>query len=138
MREKLLFLTQPWLYLFAWIFWFCALLFLSSRPLAGPEIPPIIPIDKVLHWGYYGIGGALSTFYVLARYKVTVLPSHFIEILFFVGFVVGAVDEWHQSWYEFRSGNNLGDFIADCVGTYCGIKISSFMWRLFPKKINPS
>ena len=126
---------SSWFYLVVWITWFFLLWVLSSGPLPGPKTPPQIPIDKILHWGYYGIGGALSTFFILAREKSSRLPARYFELLFLVGFFTGAIDEWHQSWYEFRSGNDFGDFLADCVGTYCGIKSAQIVWEILWKKL---
>ena len=124
-------LRNHYFYLVFWIVWFVTLWFLSNSPLPGPRIETEIPIDKILHWGYYGIGGAIATFFVLAWQKSPTLPAKYFEPLFFSGFLTGALDEWHQSWYEFRSGNDLGDFLADCLGTYCGIKCAQLIWKIF-------
>ena len=121
-------------YLVFWILWFCVLWSLSSTPLNGPQLPPTIPIDKALHWGYYGIGGALSTFYFLARDRSHSLPSKYFEFLLLLGLGTGILDEWHQSWYEFRSGNDFGDLIADIIGTYSGIKSAPFVWKFIRSK----
>ena len=32
----------------------------------------------------------------------------------------GVLDEWHQSWYEFRCGNDAGDLAADFFGAVAG------------------
>jgi len=122
-------LKNHWIYLISWIAWFIALWFLSSRPLQGPQISSGLPIDKILHWGYFGIGSAIATFCLLAKKKTDRVPPQYFEVLMIAGITMGLLDEWHQSWYEFRSGNDLGDFIADCLGTYCGIKAAPFAWR---------
>ena len=122
-------LRSAWLYTVLWVSWFTILWFLSNAPLPAPPIQPQIPIDKVLHWGYYGIGGALSCFALLAWRRAPRLTAGAVEFLLILGFCVGWLDEWHQSWYEFRSGNDMGDLIADCVGTYCGVKVAALLWH---------
>jgi VanZ family protein len=49
-------------------------------------------------------------------------------------FSVGALDEWHQSWYEFRSGNDAGDLTADFFGALAGTLVfRKLQPRLFPQ-----
>jgi len=45
----------------------------------------------------------------------------------------GALDEWHQSWSMNRSGNDLGDFLADVVGTLSGILVAQWVWEPMKK-----
>lgn len=120
-------------YLTAWVVWFLTLWYLSSDTLPKEPTPDFPFKDKVLHWGYFGIGGALLSFYTLAitgkkAFKVGVFLS-----LLFLGIMVGALDEWHQSWNPNRSGNDLGDLTADTIGTLCGLIIAPKVWRFLLK-----
>ena len=92
----------------------------------GPEIPFF---DKILHFGYFGIGGALLAFISLAFRGELGKPLFFIFLA--LGMSVGALDEWHQSWVPGRTGSDLGDFIADSVGTLIGLLSAQQVWRVF-------
>ena len=117
-------------YLCAWLMWFGILWWLSSGELPGPEDVPEIPFfDKVMHWGYFGIGSALSTMWVLMGNRLGRLTLWAMLGVLGLGMAVGALDEWHQSWCVYRSGNDLGDFLADTVGTLSGCIVVS---RLYP------
>ncbi|MDA7518218.1 VanZ family protein, partial [bacterium] len=34
--------------------------------------------------------------------------------------VIGIWDEFHQSFFENRTGNDPGDWLADTLGAFCG------------------
>ena len=113
-----------------WLIWFVVLWQLSSGPLPGPKEPPPIPfLDKILHWGYFGIGGALSTFALLSFLRSPRLSCIWAVRIVVLGAFIGALDEWHQTWYPFRSGNDMGDFLADVIGIYSGYLSASYLWR---------
>ena len=119
-----------YLYLVLWIIWFLCLWYLSSGTL--PKMPDsgIQISDKVLHWGYFGIGGALMTFFALSLSNLRKLnPSVFIGLLL-LGMAVGAIDEVHQCWNLNRSGKDFGDFLADTIGTLSGIVVAQKVWLL--------
>jgi VanZ family protein len=40
-----------------------------------------------------------------------------------VGSLYGASDEYHQTFVPGRSGNDLGDWIADTIGTALGVLV---------------
>ena len=101
--------------------WFVVLWFLSSGPLPGPPGFEIPHIDKVFHFGYYfGGAGLLSAALFLLRPspRLTWDVIHLVVIITVT--TTGMVDEWHQSWYEFRSGNDAGDLTADFYGAIAG------------------
>lgn len=101
--------------------WFLVLWFLSSGPLPhlpGPKIPHL---DKILHFGYYfGGAGLLSAALYLKRRNPRLGWDliHVLTILLVTS--TGVLDEWHQSWYEFRSGNDAADLAADFFGAVTG------------------
>ena len=104
----------------AFLIWGTVLWFLSDGPLPGPRGPRIPGIDKILHFGYYfGGAGLLSAALYLRR---PAAPNWKVLLLLVVAVLgaVGLLDEWHQSWYPERSGNDLGDWLADVLGALCG------------------
>ena len=110
--------SQPWFVFF--VVWFTVLWFLSSGPLPGPKGPGIPFLDKVLHFGYFFGGAGLLTAALYLRKpenpRWDVIHLTVITVLT----AVGALDEWHQSWYPFRSGNDAGDLAADFFGALAG------------------
>lgn len=110
--------SPPWFGAFA--VWFVVLWFLSSGPLPGPRTISIPHLDKVLHFGYFfGGSGLLSAaLYLRDPRNVRWDVLHLTVIAALTA--TGALDEWHQSWYEFRSGNDAGDLMADFCGALAG------------------
>lgn len=102
------------------VVWFVTLWILSSRPLPGPRLATELPIDKVLHFGYFfGGAGLLSATLFLQKKR----PLHWstIHLIVVVALtLVGSLDEWHQSWYQFRSGLDSADLTADLLGSLAG------------------
>lgn len=93
---------------------------LSSRPLQGPKLPMDYPIDKVLHFGYFfgGAGILSAALFLQKRWAFHWSSIHLFVVV--ILFAVGSLDEWHQSWYPFRSGNDSGDLSADILGALVG------------------
>ena len=116
------FRSTTWFVLFG--VWFAVLWILSSGPLPGPPGPKIPHLDKILHFGYYfGGAGLLSA----ALYLRRPAPRIAWDVIHLVAIIVvtatGVLDEWHQSWYEFRSGNDAADLAADFFGAVTGTLI---------------
>lgn len=74
--------------------------------------------DKILHFGWFFAGALLLSAAIHLAWRprarnlllaVTLLLS-----------VVGALDEYHQSFHEFRSGNDPWDWLADTLGAAAG------------------
>lgn len=126
----------------------------ASRPAAAPSAavrwtPPILwlaiilvgtswpsinvgasdlPLDKIAHFTAYTILAALSL-------RATLTPRDFSTVLLVVLSValLGAVDEWHQSFIPGRSMEFL-DWIADSVGALSGALIVRFVPFLTPRR----
>lgn len=78
------------------------------------------PIDKVLHFGYFfgGAGLISAALFLQKKWSFHWSTIHLLVVLAL--FAVGSLDEWHQSWYPFRSGNDAGDLTADILGALAG------------------
>ena len=103
------------------VLWFILLNLLSHGDKFHPpggfmfDIPHF---DKVVHFGYFFGGGGLFSAALYFRRKlpwgkliltVTVLLS-----------LIGVMDEFHQSFFANRTGNDPGDWLADTLGAFCG------------------
>ncbi len=89
--------------------WFTVLCILSSMSHPGPNID-IMGFDKVEHCGYF-FGGGLALGMALSGKRRVPL------IILLVGAAVGWFDEWHQSFTPGRSGLDVYDWMADCLGS---------------------
>lgn len=132
-------LASPRFWLFSVILWAATLFLLSSLPTVphvdGPEIPHL---DKVMHFGYFMGGAFLFMNYFLLRYGVDkrTLIRVFIPILLFA--VIGALDEYHQTFTPGRSGNDPFDWLADLFGATSGIFIAHYFHPLLLKISSPA
>ncbi|MCW0217201.1 MAG: VanZ family protein [Prosthecobacter sp.] len=115
-----------WLWCLGVLIWAVVLFNLSSRSTLpkGPDIPYQ---DKVLHFLYFSGGGfcfALAFFYRQVpqkpRWVWWLAGTAF-------GICVGALDEFHQTFTPGRSGNDLGDLLADLTGAGAGALVA---WTL--------
>ncbi len=120
-------------WLIAWFAWYAVLWYLSSGNPdinSGPKIPHF---DKVVHFGYFMIGGfCLANFLTL---KNTLSWKHIFIIVVLAGSILGAIDEYHQSFTPGRNGNDVGDWSADTLGTLAGCYYCFCMWRRIKKTI---
>ncbi len=83
--------------------------------------------DKVVHFGYFfGGGGLLSAALFLAKRpswrQLTLIVTVVISL-------IGIWDEFHQSFFENRTGNDFGDWLADTLGALCGALVFRVMHR---------
>ena len=105
-----------WLPAAAWaglIYW------LSSLPtVPAPEVPYI---DKVAHFGAYGVLGALLAF-AAHRSRVPLAAAVVLGVLY------GASDEIHQMYVPGRSADVL-DWCADAAGVLAAAYLYT-RWRL--------
>lgn len=112
---------KPVAYLCLFVGWATTLWFLSAgnpAPKNGPEIPHV---DKVAHFGYFFIGGALLSTWGLIRWpRFQKRRLALFLVVAAVTTVIGRLDEYHQSFTPGRSGNDTGDWIADIVGGIAG------------------
>lgn len=90
-------------------------------PEGGPEIPHI---DKVLHFGYFSVGGIILSTYLLLKKGATAPVAFRILIPLVILAAIGALDEYHQTFTPGRSGNDPFDWLADFLGSATGIAIA--------------
>lgn len=106
---------KSWLWWLGVIVWLAVLWMLSanSRLPSGPSFPLK---DKLLHCTYF-CGGAVCLLLALFGNRSS-LPNG--RSLFLPGFlftaIVGALDEFHQTFTPGRSGNDPWDWLADVTG----------------------
>jgi VanZ family protein len=121
---------SPRLWLFAVFLWAATLFLLSSLSAVphvdGPEIPHL---DKVMHFGYFMGGAFLFTTHILLKHGPAARPT--VRILFpiLLFAVIGALDEYHQTFTPGRSGNDPFDWLADVLGAAAGTLLAH---RLHP------
>lgn len=102
--------------------WAVTLYTLSSFSKTLPEGAPSIPfIDKVLHFGYFFGGGIMLTNYLLLKKGRTASLFWRVILPLILFAIIGALDEYHQTFTPGRSGNDPFDWLADVLGAGTGI-----------------
>lgn len=113
--------------------WFAVLFILSSVSLAQLPGPQINHIDKIEHTLYFMAGATclhLGLRYLKPQWKFLFVLG--LTVLFCA--LVGAFDEFHQTFTPNRSGNDPGDWTADVLGGFIGSFVGTFIYaRLRPK-----
>lgn len=125
---------RPWFILVA--IWFAILFWLSSQSHLQPPGPEFEGKDKVLHVGYFGLGGML--FFLGMRLRKPALG--FVALtLVTIAFcsAIGAFDEWRQTFTPNRSGNNPYDWMADTLGGLFGALGGRWLLRFLPGSPQP-
>jgi VanZ family protein len=97
--------------------WACCILLASSIP--GEDIPPqeIGYLDKVVHFGIYGVLGVL-----LARTSLSSRSAFALAALF------GILDELYQHLTPHRTPDPL-DWVTDITGAFAGIFITRWLLK---------
>ena len=103
------------------IVWFVVLNLLSHGHKFYPpgtfafDIPYL---DKIVHFGYFFGGGGLLSAALFFGKK----PDwrNLVLIVTISLSVVGVWDEYHQSFFENRTGNDPADWLADTLGAFGG------------------
>lgn len=127
--------SNQWFWISAWIFWVAFLYWLSSRTHEIKDAPDIPHLDKIVHFCYFMAGGFAFANFLFLKTSNSWNWKKIILVTLIVGSLVGVMDEFHQTMTEGRMGNDLGDWIADTLGTLAGAYYCFFMWlRLKLKK----
>lgn len=106
--------------------WYGTLFILSSMASTdGPSVE-IPHLDKAVHFTYFAAGGfAFGMAMILgasnARWS---RGGRLLAASALVFLVLGAIDEYHQTWTPGRSGNDPGDLAADVLGAVAGTALA--------------
>lgn len=95
------------------LLWLAALWWLSSRSAPVGKLPDFQFADKVAHFGYFFIGGCLLA--ITLRNAVPDWKKRALCVIV-ASALIGAADEYHQSFVENRYGNDPWDWLADVLG----------------------
>jgi len=119
-------LNRTWFWWLGVIIWAVVLWSLSANSSlpSGPSFPLK---DKLLHCTYF-CGGA-SCFLLALFGKASPLPEWRALALRSLPFaaVIGALDEYHQTFTPGRSGNDPWDWLADITG---GLLAAWLVWKI--------
>jgi VanZ family protein len=127
-------IATPRLWLFSVILWALALYMLSALPTGAPiEAPEIPHLDKVMHFGYFMGGAFLFTTYLLLKYGLGARPLLRVAAPILLFAVIGALDEYHQTFTPGRSGNDPFDWMADLLGASMGTHLANLLHPLLLK-----
>jgi VanZ family protein len=101
--------------------------------LSGRDLPPVGPTfdhaDKLKHVVYFALGGyCAGRFLLLSRREWT--RRAFISAVVVFAALVGAADEFHQTFTPGRSGNDPLDWLADTLG---GALSALWLWCRRPE-----
>lgn len=96
------------------VLWLATVLVGTSWPslTLGPDG---LPLDKIAHFSAYGILAALALRATLTPHRLTTMLAVLVSVS-----VLGAIDEWHQSFIPGRS-MSFADWIADSAGATLGV-----------------
>lgn len=116
--------------------WAATIVYLSS--LSGDQIEEIAPnlADKVAHFSAFLVGGVLLAVALRLSTAWTWLRIVVVTVLALSAF--GAADEYHQLHTPNRSGADLGDWIADALGSIAGAVATSLVYARFARKAAPA
>lgn len=123
---------SPRIWAGCFVLWFIILNLLSHGDRFHPpgsfgfDIPHF---DKIAHFGYFfGGGGLLSAALYFSRQppwaRLTLMVTVTLSL-------IGIWDEFHQSFFANRTGNDPGDWLADTLGALSG----SLVFRLVHGKL---
>lgn len=101
---------------------------LSALPSNDPLLKTFEFSDKIKHFIAYFVLGITFCLWITTK-KWNSKPFIFSFIVVMLCTVFGVIDEFHQSFVPGRSGNDLGDLIADIMGG----TIAPFIYILFHK-----
>jgi len=122
------------LWLILWATWFTVLWLLSSLSPDQNQDPGIPHMDKVMHFGYFMLGGFFICNFFYLKMHPAWSGKKLIVLTCIIGATVGAIDEHHQTYTPGRTGHSIGDWVADVSGSVAGAFYCYFMWRRLNKK----
>lgn len=118
---------SPRFWSICFVLWFILLNLLSHGNKFHPpgrfflDIPHF---DKIVHFGFFFGGAGLLSAALFFRKKTSWQKLTLIVTITLS--VIGIWDEYHQSFFENRTGNDPWDWLADTLGAFCGTLV--FRW----------
>lgn len=115
-----------------WLFsgWFIILWLLSSGSPSIKQVGEIPHLDKIAHFTYFSLGGALLTMASGLKWPGFSRKRLFLLVVLICS-ITGRLDEYHQGFVPGRSGNDTGDWLADIIGGVSGC--ATVLWGLLPR-----
>ena len=117
------------------IYWFpliiyCLAIYIQSGRPSPDQIPSVHFLDKILHFGAYGLLGVL---FFRAYQTLPLKDRKNLLILFSIGSATlyGISDEIHQYFVPFREADIL-DVVANTMGSICGVYFYH-LWKVQKK-----
>ncbi len=115
-------IRRPWPWAAAFLIWCAVLWHLSSQVPRFPEALRFTTSDKILHFGWFFGGASLFQAWLWTAGRPASARHRALLTLVTLG-IIGALDEFHQSFVPGRHGNDPFDFAADILGTLAAIGI---------------
>lgn len=121
---------RPAVYFCLFSGWLIVLWLLSSGNPSIEHADDIPHFDKIAHFVYFYIGGALLTMAGGLRWQGLSRKGLFLSVVLICS-LIGRLDEYHQGFVVGRSGNDTGDWLADTIGGLSGC--SMVVWCLLSR-----
>jgi VanZ family protein len=126
------FLSRSSTWFIAVVIWYATLLFLSSQSQLETPGPEFMHRDKVMHLTYFALGGVFL-FLALSLRRPRLSHARIALLVIVFCTVVGALDEFRQSFTPNRNGNDVGDWIADTLGGVIAAFIGPYLLPIVRK-----
>ena len=125
---------RPRFWALCFLLWFILLNLLSHGNRFHPPVDFVFNIphfDKVVHFGFFFGGAGLLSAAVFLSKK----PSwkQLVIIVTVALSLIGIWDEFHQSFFMNRTGNDPWDWLADTLGALCGVLVFKKLHRVLLK-----
>lgn len=106
---------------------YCLLIFIQSSRPSLENMPDVRFLDKILHFGAYGLLGLL---FYRAYQTLPLKDSQNLLILISIASATlyGVSDEVHQYFVPYREADIM-DGVADTVGSICGVYFY-YLWKV--------
>jgi VanZ family protein len=106
----------------------------SKAPAGTPDF--FMWSDKVAHAIYFTAGSA-ALYWALTLGSIDAKSLLAPTACLLAAALVGWFDEWHQTFTPGRSGNDLGDWIADMIGGALGYILGRIGLPLIQRDASP-
>ena len=106
---------------------------LLPDPLGEEEVPLFYGADKVAHFIMFGaLTGGVIFDMSRDRHRVTIVKALAVAA---ICSILGMTVEFLQAWMQLgRSGNDIADATANCIGTFAAIPVCIFLGWIVRQK----